>query len=337
MYEQTPADKSKARSGGRRLYQVLKLLLALGLIGYLFYSGRISANPFGPVRGGSGLGLIALAGVLVLTAYFISSFRLFFLFRGRGLEIPWGLCLSSTLTGFFFNNFLPTSMGGDTVKALYLTRGRRGERAVIVGTMVFDRVLGLTGLAGLALLAQLGFRTGVLGLSWEGRTAWGLTGLALAVILGLVFLRLAGSGAPRRLAGRFMERFPRAAPLHRLLSQMADHGQDLGSTLAGLGISLVHHLCSGTALYLIHLALGGREGPLAVMGLAYQVVLAGILPLTPGSLGWTEYVGSLVWATQAMAGGGDIWVVFRVVTVAASLAGAITYFRFKTKDRIHEG
>ena len=320
-------DPSGRRSGGP--LKLLKPVLAAALIGYLFYSGRLSINPFQDLDSGNGLLLVGLAGLLVLAAYVLSSFRLYLLLGDQGLKTPWRLCLGSTLIGFFFNNFLPTSFGGDTVKAFYLTRSRRGFRARIVGTMVYDRLLGLAGLAGLAGASQIAIRQGLLDLVWEGEVAWVLTLLTGAILSGLVLLRVLSTARLRRWSGGLLERFRQGGPVHRLLSQVADHGQNPRITLAGLGISVVHHLLSGTALYLVYLALGGRAGAASIIALAPQVSLAGVIPLTPGNLGLIEYIGSLVWSAQEMARGGDIWLTFRVVTALFSLTGAVAYLRLR--------
>src|SRR5439155_7274092 len=57
------------------------------------------------------------------------------------------------LVGFFFNTFLPGSVGGDLIKAWYIA-GEQSRRTVAVSTVLIDRVLGLWALA--ALVALLG-------------------------------------------------------------------------------------------------------------------------------------------------------------------------------------
>ena len=55
------------------------------------------------------------------------------------------------LTGAFINNFLPSTIGGDTYRGLWLAK-RSGARAAAVSTVVFDRFMGLWTLALLALV-----------------------------------------------------------------------------------------------------------------------------------------------------------------------------------------
>jgi uncharacterized protein (TIRG00374 family) len=55
------------------------------------------------------------------------------------------------LTGTFINNFLPSTIGGDTYRALWLAK-KSGARAASFSTVVFDRFIGLWTIALLALL-----------------------------------------------------------------------------------------------------------------------------------------------------------------------------------------
>lgn len=55
------------------------------------------------------------------------------------------------LTGAFINNFLPSTLGGDAYRSLWLAR-HSGARAAALSTVVFDRFIGLWTLALLAFL-----------------------------------------------------------------------------------------------------------------------------------------------------------------------------------------
>ncbi|MFZ2187728.1 MAG: lysylphosphatidylglycerol synthase transmembrane domain-containing protein [Candidatus Moraniibacteriota bacterium] len=55
------------------------------------------------------------------------------------------------LTGTFINNFLPSTIGGDAYRAMWLAK-RSGAKAAAFSTVVFDRFIGLWTIALLALL-----------------------------------------------------------------------------------------------------------------------------------------------------------------------------------------
>ncbi len=57
------------------------------------------------------------------------------------------------LTGAFINNFLPSTIGGDAYRSLWLAK-HSGARAAALSTVVFDRFIGLWTLAFFALLSS---------------------------------------------------------------------------------------------------------------------------------------------------------------------------------------
>ena len=59
------------------------------------------------------------------------------------------------------------------------------------------------------------------------------------------------------------------------------------------------------------------------------IFLSGILPLAPNNIGWTEYIGSFIWASQGIGHGGNLWMAFRVVYILVSLSGLIVYLRLR--------
>ena len=105
--------------------------------------------------GWQGLILLGGAALLIIMAQALAAFRLLLLFQGQVLDIPWSLCWKSTFIGLFANNYLPTSFGGDAVKAYYLSRWRSGLVSQVIATLVFDRFLGITALV-LLILSILG-------------------------------------------------------------------------------------------------------------------------------------------------------------------------------------
>lgn len=57
------------------------------------------------------------------------------------------------LTGTFINNFLPSTIGGDTYRALWLAK-HSGAKAASISTVIFDRFIGLWTIALLALVSS---------------------------------------------------------------------------------------------------------------------------------------------------------------------------------------
>ncbi|OIP60304.1 MAG: hypothetical protein AUK19_00260 [Candidatus Moranbacteria bacterium CG2_30_45_14] len=71
--------------------------------------------------------------------------------RFKGLSFSLKEGFFTYLTGSFINNFLPSTIGGDTYRALWLAK-KSEAKAASISTVIFDRFIGLWTIALLALL-----------------------------------------------------------------------------------------------------------------------------------------------------------------------------------------
>ena len=65
--------------------------------------------------------MFILGFLLFIGACLVASVRLRFLIVAQGIAVTLREAVSLTFIGYFFNNFLPTAIGGDVVKAYYLS------------------------------------------------------------------------------------------------------------------------------------------------------------------------------------------------------------------------
>jgi uncharacterized membrane protein YbhN (UPF0104 family) len=89
---------------------------------------------------------LALALGLTLISRFAVAARWHALLRGTGVTISYGQTARITFAGFFGNNFLPTTIGGDVIRlggALRLGF----DRAISLASLVVDRLVGMAGMA----------------------------------------------------------------------------------------------------------------------------------------------------------------------------------------------
>ncbi len=89
--------------------------------------------------------------LLYLLAQAISTYR-WYLLIPDGDRLSYGRLFSLYLTGMFFNNLLPTSIGGDLVRSYYLFRDR-GRGDIALASVFMDRYMGLVALSFLILLS----------------------------------------------------------------------------------------------------------------------------------------------------------------------------------------
>jgi uncharacterized protein (TIRG00374 family) len=86
--------------------------------------------------------VIALA--ISATGLLLTFLRWHLLVRAQGLEFSRYSAIRLGLVGYFFNTFLPGSVGGDILKAYGIARDQ-SRRTVAVATVLIDRAIGLWG------------------------------------------------------------------------------------------------------------------------------------------------------------------------------------------------
>jgi len=94
---------------------------------------------------------LASTGIFVI-CQFIVAFRWWLLLRTQSVHISLWAAIRLNFLGLFYNNFLPSAVGGDLIRAWYVTKHthRRFEAALSV---FVDRVIGLIGIGIMAFVA----------------------------------------------------------------------------------------------------------------------------------------------------------------------------------------
>jgi uncharacterized protein (TIRG00374 family) len=180
---------------------IAKLLVSVMLLAYLVWTTDIHAI-VRRVREGDPL-LFAVAAILFLCVLGISTWRWGLMLRALGYPAPLRQLSASYLAATFFNNFLPSNIGGDVVR---VRDGKEltGSTTTSLAVVAIDRVVGF---GGLYVLAALAFALG-------GPTVRHLAGARVVVFgLGVGFLVLAyiffHPGTTRRLMAAFrLSKFP---------------------------------------------------------------------------------------------------------------------------------
>jgi uncharacterized membrane protein YbhN (UPF0104 family) len=134
----------------KHLMTLLKVAISLGLLWYLSTIIDMQQTRQA-LLAGDGRWLGAALAVYLMT-FAIVSWRWQTLFKAQGICLPLSDLIPIYLTGFFFNNFFPTSVGGDVVR-IYQSAKLTGRPAVSFSTVFMERLVGslaivVMGLAG---------------------------------------------------------------------------------------------------------------------------------------------------------------------------------------------
>ena len=312
----------------------VKLVIAALLLYYLFSSGKLSLTIFQHAFSLSSLIKIIIAGSFIFLAYFFCSLRLFLLLQSQQYPFSFKLVFQINLIGFFFNNFLPATIGGDTMRAYYLAKGR--SIAPILATLVYDRLLGLSGLLVLAFTGLSWAWFFYPGFVWTKEFHWVFLGITLGMVtLALIYALSCWQGF-LDLVGKYIVRIPLGEAISHFIYSVANLSKYGLLTLLLVVVSMGPHLSSALAIYFAGLAFGLDANFWLTFILSPLIFLSGILPLSPNNIGWTEYLGSIIWASQGIGQGGDLWMAYRVIFILVSLSGLVVYVRLRAGALPHE-
>lgn len=135
-------DKSGAQRKGSPWKTVLRFVVSFGLMGIILYLFREQLPMvFQYLKAVQPLYFLMAVAVFFVGIIAI-SFRLRFVVQVHGTKLSVAAAYYVNLIALFFNNVLPSSVGGEMMKAYYLYRGSEGSVSVF-SAVVVDRLFGL--------------------------------------------------------------------------------------------------------------------------------------------------------------------------------------------------
>ena len=211
------------------------------------------------------LGFFALSLGVYAAAQLVIAVRWWLLLRAQTIRIALLPTFRLHFVGLFYNNVMPSSVGGDLLKGWYVMKhtDRRLEGALSV---VVDRLVGLAGMVLMALVAYVGFLRGRTIAAGPGEEAGGglsltrfreplLWTLAVVAVVAVVLWAHPRSRAKiRYLWGRIAERL--VALLQRAWTAVVVYCSKPGTMLMALALTLLGQCVVITAFWLLGRNLG---------------------------------------------------------------------------------
>jgi uncharacterized membrane protein YbhN (UPF0104 family) len=151
MVTEEPSGATRARSV---LIPLAKTGVSIILLWILF--SRVDVARLWSVARHASLPWLGAALALYFAMIVMSAWRWDLLLKAQGLVFPFLRLVTSFLVATFFNNFLPSNIGGDVVR-IADTAPAAGSRTLATTVVLLDRGLGLLGLV---LVAAIGATAG---------------------------------------------------------------------------------------------------------------------------------------------------------------------------------
>lgn len=161
-----------------KLLFALRFLVSFGLLSALLWIMRNDIGNILDILKNSDKKFFILALCVSIPMTLLLAYRLKILMLGQKIRLPMKDIISLTYLGYFFNNFLPTAVGGDLAKAYYASK-KTDNKLGSYAAVLTDRLCGVIAILFIALIGIV-FMGGKLK---EDRIAWAVAGMSFALIL----------------------------------------------------------------------------------------------------------------------------------------------------------
>jgi len=275
---------------------------------------------------GANLGLVATGFLILLALSAVQAFRWSLVARLIGIRIRPLTNWSIVLIGLFFNQALPSTVGGDAMR-VYLLKKLGFTIGVSFNSIVLDRYVAYLGLMTIVAVGQ----PWLLPLAGDGLLQWGAPiVLALGALAAIAVPTIDLVPLPQRLRG---------ITAVRGISDFAGDARKLLSTPTCIGptllISLTGHVAIASVIFLLALALGLTASYLEILILFPPVFLLSLLPISIA--GWGVREGAMVTALGFIdvdpAAAIALSILFGALTALSSLPGGVIWLLRRSKAK----
>jgi uncharacterized protein (TIRG00374 family) len=256
--------------------------------------------------------LAALA--VTLAGQVVAGIRWAALARPLGFDFPNRFFVRRFFEGMFFSLCLPSSIGGDVVKAVRV--GSSTRLRLLAGCSVLaDRLTGLSALGVLVGTAVVA-KNNVLG-----------TPAIVAVFVGLLAAVLAAFWLGLAVLDRIHGLLPEGSRGREFVGRLLPYRQRPSLVMAAVGWSFVVQLAGVAAVMLVARAVGVAQPVLVWLSVVPLVALAMVLPISIGGFGIRENALEYLLRGYGVPSeaGVAIGLLWGVCTVVAGLVGGVLF------------
>jgi len=329
----------KDQSVKRYVITAIKFAVSIGILIYLFRSARASDPELfdGFMTREKNWSWIGIGFVSCFAAHMFSFFRWRVLVRA--LDLPFTL-FDAVRIGFisaFFSLFAFGVIGGDTLRAFYVTRQVRDRAPEAICSVVADRVIGLMTMFSFASIAFL--MIDMTGIAQENPAKFATLNFVCRVVQGVTAAGFAGAMtlflAPQIVRTNWYQKLckiPKTGPiLQRLTAVALVYRSKPLAVLFCFLMSVGVNVCFVISIYSMARGMTEIYPTLADHFLIEPIAMvANAIPL-PGGVGGMEFAMKLLYETFNHRGGVLVAFAFRFALLCVSAMGAAFWFMNRSK------
>jgi uncharacterized protein (TIRG00374 family) len=307
---------------------IIKLLITAGFIYWLYTNAdretiKRSLALIAPMQ-------LLGATFLNIGVFWLGAYRWWLLLRRAGAATSFQQIAPSYYLGVFFNNLLPTSMGGDVVRTVHLKMRGLSTR-VLVGSAMIDRIIGLSTVVVMGTVSIM--------FSPDIRLSVGNRALLLLlVVAAFSFLWLALTPTFLKLIEKLVLRYHHTRIRKALLDVIVlcySYKSAKNIIFLAFGITLVMQSLVIMIYYYLGTAVGIQLPLITYFAIIPVVFLAASIPVSIGGLGIREgvLVGLLLSANIDIQHAIALSLLYLLVLWLSSLPGAIVLLFGKKQEQ----
>lgn len=314
----------------KTLSQTLRAFVSISFILLLLYIMRDKYPQILRAFASTKVPVFLLALLIFAIAVFVASIRLRLLIEAQGIAVTLKETLGLTFIGYFFNNFLPTSIGGDVVKAYYLSK-KTDRKAEAYASVFVDRIIGLFTMILMAFFALFLVEEGVV----DPTLKYIIYAITFGSIVFFVFM------TNKRLAQKFSFLFFLINPIKEKLRKVYEvvhrYQYHRSLMLRSFLISFLSQMLFFTSLGVVAMSIGSR---IPVKDLLIKMPIVSMMSLLPSINGLGLREGSTVVLFGPIIGPDKAFamsILWLLVLLCISIMGGLIYalspqFKVKMKE-----
>ncbi len=277
----------------KNLNIILKLLISFILI--IFLIRRIGISSIMEEISSVSVGWILIALGIFVISHFIGSYQWWLLLRTDKIKIHLSRAIGFYFVGLFFNNFLPSSLGGDLFRMFDIHKFSRNDTSA-VSSVIIDRFMGFFVLSCFAVLAfpvillENAFNQKYLIFFIIFITAWIFT-----------FFLFFNKKFAQPFAWVYEKLTPEGIHLktRQVYRKIHNFGRSRSLFLKLILLSLVIQSLRISMHYMVARSLGVEISYIYFFFIIPFIALASSLPISVGGIGIRESVGMILFSTLA--------------------------------------
>lgn len=328
------SSELQAVSKKERLKLVLKFLLVGFVFWFLFKKGLVTAESFQQLLA-SPFTITVMVTLMTINT-FIGTMRWRGLLSAKVATLSFKRVLELNLIGGFFNVALPGAVSGDFVKAIHVSRDFPEKRPAVFGSMLLDRILGMSAMVFVASVSAVISQF----IDWGGSLPTLLlvsiecVGLGLFVFL--IYMFLSHKRDPLFNLIQFItKRHTRLEVIDKLYIGVMDYRSKPKAVLLAVSQSILIHILLILIVFSISEAVS--ISPISLMALAVIVpigILATTIPVLPAGVGTGHAAFFALFQLVGSSQGAEIFSLIVLMHMIVGGIGGVIYLRSTAKDAI---